>query len=169
LTVAALEGLVQRWQQLQPRERRMVAVGAVVFAALVGYLVAFEPAWQGRQRVAAELPTLRAQLSQMQALAAEARKLAGAAGTRDTPEQFREQVEQSIAAAGLRDRVTLLTQAEQLMDVRFEAVGFAPWLAWFDTALREMRMRVVDVSIERTATPGQVSARLTLELPGQAP
>jgi general secretion pathway protein M len=167
--MALLEAAVQRWQQLQQRERRIVGVGAAVLVALLLYLFAFEPAWQGRQRMQAELPTLRAQLAQMEALATEARQLAGSAGTRDTPEQFRQQLEQSIAAAGLRERVTQLTQAEQLMDLRFEAVGFAQWLAWFDMAVRETRMRVVDVAVERTATPGQVAARVTLELPGRAP
>lgn len=159
-----LETLVRRWQQLQSRERRLISFGAVLLAALLLYLVAFEPAWVGRQRLAAELPKLRAQLAQMEALAAEARRLSGtAAASSDTPQQLRVQLEQSIAAAGLQDNVTQLSQSGELIDLRFKAVPFAQWLAWFDTTLRETRLRAVDIALSREAAPGVISARLTLE------
>jgi general secretion pathway protein M len=164
-----LESTVQRWQQLQPRERRLVGVGSAILAVVLAYLFAFEPAWQGRQRLAAELPGLRAQLAQMEAMAAEARQLSGTAGTRDTPEQVVAQVEQSLAAAGLRQSVSQLSHTERMIDLRFEPVAFPRWLGWFDTALRETRLRVVDVAIERAPVAGQVSARLTLEIPGDRP
>jgi general secretion pathway protein M len=167
--MTVLESAVQRWQQLQPRERRLLGVGSVLVAIVLLYVVAFEPAWQGRQRLASELPVLRTQLAQMEAMAAEARQLAGLAGTRDTPEQVRAQVEQSLEAAGLRQQVAQFSHTDRLIDLRFEPVSFAHWLGWFDTALRETRLRVVDVAIERAAAPGQVSARLTLEIPGALP
>jgi general secretion pathway protein M len=158
-----LESLILRWQQLQTRERRLVAFGAVIVAALLIYLVAFEPAWKGRQRLAAELPKLRAQLAQMESMAAEARRLAGTAATVDSPQQLRAQLEQSIAAAGLQNNVAQLTQSGELIDLRFKAVPFGAWLGWFDAALRETRLRAVDVAVTREAAPGAVSARLTLE------
>jgi general secretion pathway protein M len=158
-----IETLVQRWQQLQSRERRLVGFGAVVLAVLLLYLMAFEPAWVGRQRIGAELPKLRAQLAQMDALALEARRLSGTAASSDTPQQLRAQLEQSIAAAGLQGNVAQMTQSGELIDLRFKGVPFGDWLGWFDTALRETRLRTVDVAVSRESAPGVVSARLTLE------
>jgi general secretion pathway protein M len=158
-----LETLVRRWQQLQSRERRLVGFGSVVLAALLIYMLAFEPAWVGRKRIGAELPTLRAQLAQMEALASEARRLAGTAASSDTPQQLRAQLERSIAAAGLQANVAQLTQSGELIDLRFKGVAFGDWLGWFDSALRETRLRAVDVAVSRESAPGVVSARMTLE------
>jgi general secretion pathway protein M len=160
-----LETLVRRWQQLQLRERRLIGLGAIALSAMLLYMFAFEPAWAGRQRLAAELPTLRSQLAQMEALAAEARRLSGTAATSDSPQQLRAQIEQSIAAAGLQGSVSQLTQSGELIDLRFKAAPFPQWIGWFDTTLRETRLRAVDVAVSREAAPGTVSARLTLEAP----
>ena len=165
-----LEQAVRWWSSLQSRERRVLGVGGTSVALLLLYLLAFEPAYVGRQRLQAELPALRAQVAQIEGLAGEARRLAGQATQgADSPQQLRAQLEQSIAAAGLQGAVTQLTVAGELIDLRFTSVGFSGWLAWFDTALRETRLRAVDIAIEREAAPGVVSARLTLEAQKPAP
>ncbi len=162
----AVEHAVRWWAGLQPRERRLVGIGGVVVTVVLVYLLAFEPASVGRQRLLAELPGLRGQVAQMEGLAAEARRLSTqAAQGAESPQQVRTALERSIEAAGLKGSLVQLQLAGELIDVRFKAVSFAAWLAWFDTALRETRVRTVDVAIEREGAPGQVSARLTLEAP----
>ncbi len=163
---AMLERLVQWWAALQTRERRMLSMGGVVLAVLSLYFLAFEPAYVGRQRVQSELPALRAQLAQMEALGTEARQLSAKTGESvESPAQLKESLEKSIKAAGLTASLTQLNLAGELIDLRFRGASFAVWLTWLDSALRETRLRIVDVSLERDADPGKVTARLTLELP----
>jgi general secretion pathway protein M len=165
-----LERLVRWWASLATREKRLVGGGAALVSLALLWLVAFEPAFVGRQKLQAELPKLRGQLAQMEGLAAEARKLAGQASqATDTPQQLRTQLEQSIEAAGLKGAMSQLNVAGELIDLRFKGVGFAAWLGWFEGALRETRLRLVDVAVERETAPGVVSARLTLEAPKRSP
>ncbi|MFM1991641.1 MAG: hypothetical protein RJA99_4598 [Pseudomonadota bacterium] len=168
--MSAASGFVERglswWGGLQARERRVLGAGGTLLALVLVWLLAFEPAWNGRRKLSAELPALRGQLSQMEGLAAEARRLSGqAAQAVDSPQQLKGALERSIDAAGLRGAVSQLTVAGELIDLRFKDVSFAAWLAWFDTVLRETRLRAVDVAIERESTPGRVGVRLTLEAP----
>lgn len=159
-----IESLVRWWGSLTPRDRRVLAIGTGVVAVALLYLLAFEPAYQGRARLEKELPALRGQLAQMDALSGEVRRLAGQATQgADSPQQLRTQLEASIAAAGLKGSLSQLTLSGELIDLRFKGVPFAAWLSWFDTALRETRLRAVDIAIERDGAPGTVSARLTLE------
>ncbi len=165
-----LERGVSWWASLQARERRVLGAGATVLALALVWLVAFEPAWVGRERLGRELPALRAQVAQMEGLAAEARRLSGQASqAADSAPQLKAQLEQSIEAAGLKGSLAQLSLSGDLIDLRFKGVPFAAWLGWFDTALRETRLRAVDLSVERETSPGVVSTRLTLEIPKRGP
>jgi general secretion pathway protein M len=161
---------MRRWAALQPRERRIVGIGGGLLVLLLAWLLAFEPAWIGRKKLAAELPTLRGQRAQMEGLAVEARRLSSQAPQGvDTPAQLKVALEQSIEAAGLKGAVSQITVAGDLIDLRFKGVPFASWVVWFDGALRETRLRAVDVAVERETAPGMVSARLTLEAQKRGP
>lgn len=169
-TGGVIEAAAQRWQQFQPRERRLIGIGSLVLGLILVYVFAFEPAWNGRQRLTVDLPKLRGQLAQVESLALEAKRLSGTATTGgDTPEQLRAQLEKSIAAAGLSASVAQLSLTGELIDLRFKPVPFADWLGWFDNSLSETRLRAIDVTISREGGPGMVSARLTLEAPRRGP
>lgn len=160
-----IEQLINGWRGLSTRERRMViAAGCAVLCAVV-YLVLFLPAWKGRQRVLADLPLLRAQVGRVDAMANEARRLASTPVVDETPQVLRRQFERSLAAAGLKDYVTQIELGGGVLDVRFAAVPFVPWVAWLDGALRETRLRVVDAVITRDATSGTATVKLALEGP----
>jgi general secretion pathway protein M len=97
-----IEKLLRWWSSLQVRERRILGYGGAGVLLVLAYLLAFEPAWVGRQRLQAELPQLRGQLAQMEGLAGEAQRLAGQTNqTAESPQQLKLALEQSIAAAGL--------------------------------------------------------------------
>lgn len=59
--------------------------------------------------------------------------------------------------------VTVAATGERSFDLRFDAVPYPLSLVWLDAAAREMRLRVVDVSLERAAEAGRVSGRIVLE------
>jgi len=145
----------------------MVLAAATVILCALTWLVAFEPAWNGRTRLLSELPKSREQLARLNALAREARDLSAAPRSADSPQALRGAVESSVRQAGLESQLVQLTLSGQLIDLRFRSVDYADWLAWLDTMLRETRLRVADVVLSREAAPGVVGVRLVLELPGR--
>lgn len=163
-----IEQLLQRWRLLSPRERRLlsVALGLGLLAAV--FLTLIEPAWTGRDSVQARLPVLRDQVAQADLMVAEARRLGAvaAAAPRPSLQSVRLRLEQSLEAAALRPALQQIQATETLIDMRFRAVPFAAWIVWLDSALRETRMRVADLSVSRDTEPGLVSVRMVLELPG---
>jgi len=160
-----LETLLQRWQLMTPRERRIVMAAAALIVVAAVWLLLFEPAWLGRQRLQSELPAMRAQLAQMEQLADEASKLGAAPAGSESPEAVRVQLERSIESAGLKSALSQLTHSGDLFDLRFKSVSYASWLLWVDSAVRETRLRVVDAAVTREASVGVVSVRLALEMP----
>ena len=161
-----LERALQYWRSIAPRERRLVGLAALVLLLAVFYLGLIEPAWQGRQALQRELPTLRQQYAQMVALGAEARQLAAAVPTgTNRPQALRDSLAQSVRSAGLEPALQKIELNGELIELRFKAVGYAQWLAWMEGALRETRMRVADVSVVREGTSGVVTVRLVLEAP----
>ncbi len=143
----------------------MLVTCVSVIALAIVYLVMFEPAWKGRRALAAELPQLRAQVAQIDAMAVEARRLAALPAGNDSPHVMRQAFESSIDAAGMRQYVSQIKLSGEVLDVRFKEVPFAVWVDWIDAALRETRLRVVDAAVQREAQLGKVSVRLSLEAP----
>lgn len=160
-----IERALQSWRALAPRERRLVGVAAAFVVVAVVWLVFFEPAWQGRQKLISELPQQRAQLAQVVALAAEARRLETLPTSADPLQALRSSIERSIGAAGMSTQLTQLDVSDEVFDLRFSGVSHAIWLEWLDNTLRETRMRVATVSLTREPTPGMVAVRLALEVP----
>lgn len=165
MTTTMIETLMQRWQLLATRERRLVLGGLAVLAVVAAWLSLFEPAWQGRAALQGELPVLRAQLAQVGELAEEARRLSSVPAGSDSPQAQKTQLERSIESAGLSSSLAQLSLNGSLFELRFDRVPHAAWLSWLDTTTREMRLRVADVSVTREAERGLVSVRLALEAP----
>lgn len=160
-----LEPLLLKWNGLSPRDRRMLALASGFMILVFAWLVAFEPAWNGRQQLAKELPGLRTDLAQMDQLAAEARMASTSnRQTNESAAQLRGRIEETLADAGLSSSLAQLEVNGEMIEARFRQVDFEKWLYWLDGAIRETRMRVVDLSITRESA-GIVSGRLALEAP----
>jgi len=160
-----LEPLLLKWNGLTARDRRMLALAAGFMVLVFAWLVAFEPAWNGRQQLAKELPGLRTDLAQMDQLAAEARMASTSnRQTNESAAQLRGRIEETLADAGLSSSLAQLEVNGEMIEARFRQADFEKWLYWLDGAIRETRMRVVDLSITRESA-GIVSGRLALEAP----
>ena len=160
-----LEPLLLKWNGLSARDRRMLGLAVSFLVLVFAWLVAFEPAWDGRQQLAKELPSLRADLAQMDQLAAEARL--ASTSTRQSNEsatQLKSRLEESLADAGLSGSLAQLDVNGEMIEARFRAADFEKWLYWLDGAVRETRLRVVDLSVTRESA-GIISGRLALEAP----
>jgi general secretion pathway protein M len=158
-----IAGLRAWWVGLARRER-ILAAGAASFVLLVlVYVVAIEPAWKTRQRLAAELPRLREQADEVQALAQEASQLKGLGVAAESAGAARAALEQSLARAGLpAARVAVLD--ERRLAVSAGGVSVAQWLAWTDEAARDSRLRIAAARISRGPARGIVDAEAVFEI-----
>ncbi|MEO6271019.1 MAG: type II secretion system protein M [Lautropia sp.] len=160
-----LEPLLLKWNGLSARDRRMLALASGFMVLVFAWLVAFEPAWNGRQQLSKELPGLRTDLAQMDQLAAEARMASTSnRQTNESAAQLRGRIEETLADAGLSSSLAQLEVNGEMIEARFRQADFEKWLYWLDGAIRETRMRVVDLSITRESA-GIISGRLALEAP----
>ena len=148
------------WTGLSRRERVAtgLATAFVVLAAL--YMVAIEPAWRARARLSAELPRLRAQTAEMDALAQEAKKLNTRAVTADSPAHTRAALiklaaEKNLASATVQDG------DNQRLVVALRKADATSTLALLKDASSELPIRISTARIARSA-PGIVDADVTL-------
>lgn|GEM_PF-983255 len=95
--------LVGWWQGLAARERRVLGSGGLVLAAVIVYLLLWEPPAQGIRKLQVDLPELHAQDATMRAMAAEAATLRAASGitTVIAPADRINAVRRSLQRAGL--------------------------------------------------------------------
>ncbi len=160
-----LEGLLAWWRTLSSRDRRILQFGLAFLVIVGGWLLAFEPAWNGRQNLASELPKLRGDLAQMEQLAVESRTATQQAQQPvESTAQLRQRVEQSLKQAELDSVLTQIEASGELIEARFRQAPFERWLYWLDGTVRDTRLRIVDLSLTRESA-GVVSGRVALEAP----
>jgi general secretion pathway protein M len=155
----------QWWVGLSRRERMAVIAAAALVAAAVLYLAAIEPAWRTRQRLAPELPRLRAQAAELDALALEAKKLKTRTRTLESAEQTKAALtkllaEKNIAGGSIREG------DDQRLLLTVRRADAASWFAWLKEASTELPLRVASARISRVG-PGLVDAEVALAPVGQ--
>lgn len=160
-----VEKLLAWWGTLAGRDRRILVIATAFLVIVLGWLVAFEPAWNGRTALAGELPRLRGDLAQMEQLAIESRTLGQQAKQPvQTIAQLRSRIEQSLQLAELDGSLSQLEASGELIEARFRQAPFEKWLYWLEGAIRDTRLRVVDVALTRESA-GVISGRVALEAP----
>jgi general secretion pathway protein M len=150
------------WLGLARRERAMVAGAASLALGVLLYLVAIEPAWKARARLAEELPRLREQAAEVDALGREAKQLTSRGIAADSADAAKIALERSLAGANLGvARVAAIDERHVTVNVKGAAA--TRWLAWLEETARESRLRIALVQISQTAARGVVDADVTFE------
>lgn len=146
------------WQARNQRERRILvlALGVAIFALVYGLLL--DPALSGRARLQQELPQLRQQVAQMQAMVREAAALPQAS-TAIEPLSG-PGLEAGLARKGLKSQN--LAISGEIVRLQLEGVTFAALLDWLDEAQKTSLLAVSEANILVQAQPGIVNATLTL-------
>jgi general secretion pathway protein M len=152
------------WQARTEQERRMLAIGAVVVGVALFYGLLIAPAMDGRTKLRAELPELRQQAAELQALAMEASALRGQNNIAPTP-MTRDSLNAGLAARGLAPQS--LTITGEYAKLQFKAVSFPGLMAWLDGIRTESRISVYEANISAQEPAGMVNATLTLRQGGQ--
>ncbi|MBJ7310087.1 type II secretion system protein GspM [Rugamonas sp. CCM 8940] len=147
------------WQARSEQERRLLGIGGAVLGLALAYSLLLAPALDGRVKLQQELPLLRQQAAELQALALEAGQLKGqnqvapAAMTRDA-------LVASLAASSLTAQSISLTG--DYAKLQLNGVQFANLMAWLAAQRADSRVAVREASISAQSPAGMVDAVLTL-------
>ena len=150
------------WAVRDARERAMLAVAALVVTVGLAYALLIDPALSGRDQLNKNLPVLRQQVAQMQALSKEAAALSGKSAS-PLIAMSKENIEAALARNGLKPQSVMLTG--DFAKVQLSAVSFAGTLNWLDDMQKTALLSVVDANIVALAQPDMVNATFTLRLP----
>jgi general secretion pathway protein M len=153
------ERLAVYWLARTEQERRYLAVGGAVAAAALVYALFIGPALSGRAQLQKELPQLRQQAAQLQAMAQEAGALAGQPAVQVSP-MTKESLTASLAALSITPQSVSMTG--EFARIQLAGVSFANLVSWLDAQRRENRISVQEAVVTAQAPAGQVDANLTL-------
>jgi general secretion pathway protein M len=153
------------WAMRDARERAMLAVAALVVTFGLAYALLIDPALSGRDRLHKNLPVLRQQVAQMQALAKEAAAFS-AKPAAPLLAMTKENIEAALARNGLKPQSVMLTG--DFAKVQLTAASFAATLNWLDDMQKTALLSVVDANIVALDKPDMVNATFTLRQPGNA-
>jgi general secretion pathway protein M len=146
------------WQELAPRERRLVAIATTLVLLALLWLVAVQPAWRTLARAPAELDRLDAQWQAMQRLGSEAQAL------RAAPPVPLDQAQAALKAASERlgDKAQLTLTGDRVL-VRFNGIAPSALRDWLAEARAGARARPVAASLQRSGEGFSGTLELALE------
>lgn len=147
------------WAARDARERAMLAAAAAVVALSLTYALLIDPAISGRDRLNKNLPQLRQQVAQLQALSQEAAAYSANAA-QPLAALSADNIKASLEAKGLKPQSVTLSGG--LAKVQLAAVSFAGTLNWLDEMQKTARLMVIDANIVVQDKPDTVNAAFTL-------
>ncbi len=158
---------VEWWNRLQPRERRMVAFGAVACVLLLGWAFVWHPLARARADLHARVERQREDVAWMRSVAGQASEL-HAQGAHGHAER---QGKSLLALADVTARAAGLSGALKRVEptggnsvrVNFEVASFDMLADWLTQLTRDYGVRVTDFSTDKVEGLGLVNARVTLE------
>lgn len=154
----ARESFAGFWEARDARERRFLAAAATVVLLALAYLLLIDPALTGRTRLNQELPRMRQDAAQLQALS---RQFAGLSGQTAAPAPLsREGVEAALARNGLKAQSLAVTGDN--VRLQMPAVSFAGLVAWLNEMQRTAALSPIEANIVAQPQADTVDATLTL-------
>jgi len=155
--MTAAEFLDRYWTARAPREKALVACAAISILAAIAYLVLLGPGRAARERLAARLPVMRAQIDDMRQQQKEIvilRKKLGAASQRTDLRTLLESSAARTPFASAMER--LVAGSGEKVTMRASPVAFDDWLAWVEGLQRDFGVRLDACQISALGQPGLV-------------
>jgi len=144
------------------RDKALITWGGVLVAVVLGWLVLWVPANEGRARLGENLPAMRHTLSQMIVQNREAHALAGAAANAvPGGAELKDALATSLTSHGLTAAQVQLTG--QSVQIQMKNVSFSAWTSWLDDVLRQFRVQVTEAHIGALKPDGQVDLTASLQ------
>lgn len=159
-----LDVLHAHWAALSASEQRMLKLGALVVLPVLFYLLLWQPAHDGVQRLQKSVPQLRAQLVQMQAQAVEVQTLRhGAKPAVLEGDALKRIVQGAVEAAGWGAPAVVVESAEKNeVRVNAEGIAFARWIALLRELENTHHIRVSALTISASSAPGMVKVNAVI-------
>lgn len=153
------------WSARNPREQAILAGGGAVLALVLGYLVLWEPAADGRAALTRTLPAQRAQLAEMETLAQEARGLSASPAPALRGEALTQALQDSLGQHGLK-ATRLSATGDSAVQVQLDKVPFGAVASWLQDVRQQQRMKVTETRIVYVGATAVVNVTATLQGPG---
>ena len=147
----------QLWRSRAPRERQLIAAGAIALAALLVWLIAIQPALKTLRETPAELDRLDSQWQQMQLAAFESAALRSASPV--PPAQANEALRAATERLGGKGKVAL--QGDRAV-LTFSGVPFEAVRNWLGEVRSAARARPVEAQLLKGASGYSGSITITL-------
>lgn len=151
------------WAVRDARERTMLSVAALVVTMGLVYALLIDPALSGRSQLNKNLPELRQQVAQLQALSKESAALSGKTVAPPVT-MSKEDIESSLLRNGLKVQSVIST--DSFIKIQLAAASFAGTLNWLGEMQKTALITVAEANIVTSSKPDTVNATLTLRRPG---
>lgn len=157
---------MQFWSERTLREKALIAVGAFLLAFAILYGILWAPARNHREQLTAALPTLQHDTAQMRAQAATAHSLGAAAAVpAPTGSALQDAVKESLQKQGIAN--AQVDPTGNGVRVQVKNAAFSAWVAWLDSARRQLKVQVAEAHVKALPTDGQVDLDAVLEPPSR--
>lgn len=154
------------WGNLNVRERLLIAAGGAFSVALFFYVLVWEPFQISHRRLQQTVAEHRADLAWMQRIAENIKRLRGPE-TGSTPTDARSLltvVDQTVQEAGMGTAMKRVTpQSDDRLSAQLDSIEFNQLISWINKLENQHNIIIANLTVDRTASPGVVNARLVLE------
>jgi len=155
------------WKGLSLREQRIVAIGAIAAAVLLGWALIWHPLAVKRSELLESVDAQRRDLAYVRVAAAEVERLRATGVRSRADRQGRSLLALADATARGAGLESALKRVEPVgatsVRVSFEFAGFDPLIAWTESLSRDYGIETTDFSADRADGVGLVNARVTLQ------
>lgn len=154
--------MIEFWQKLSERDRRMLGMGGVLVAAMLLWAWVWDPLSASRASLREQALANEASLAWMRPAVEQVLSRGGITTPVSDGRSLLARVDASARAAGLGAHLTLVEpQGEQRVRLQFSAVDFDALANWLEAQSRD-GVRIEEWNASRAAGSGRVDARLAL-------
>ncbi|MBS3745142.1 MAG: type II secretion system protein M [Wenzhouxiangellaceae bacterium] len=156
--------MIAYWRRLQPRERGLIGVAALVVAAVLAWTLVWEPLQEARESLADRIAAQRALLDWLDRVAPEVDRLRERHGAQPSLEggSTLSVIDQGARAAGLAGALKRIEPGNgDEVRVVFDQAPFPDLMRWLGTTVAERPLAVARITADR-AGPGRVDSVVVL-------
>jgi type II secretory pathway component PulM len=154
--------LASFWKDRSLREQRLIMVLALVLAVVVFVFLLWLPASRNVAQLESQLISLRSDRAQMQSMVRELEGSNRANNSAVAAADLAGNLKQSLSQAGITPR-RLEPGAAGQWQLEVADVPFSTLADWLSKVRSDWKVTLLDGTFDRTATAGNVRAKLTLQ------